>query len=135
MTAWAKFGEVEKSIGDSDDDFARWLCTIARFKCLAALRKQRRDRHEVFTDDLAEKLADLHLSRLEDVDARHKALSACMEKLPEKQRKLVERRYSVESSPRDIAKELGRPVTSVYKLLHRLRRDLQDCIRRSIDLT
>lgn len=56
-----------------------------------------------------------------------------MRKLHPSDRQLVQRCYS-EASPsfKAIAKDLGRPVNTVYKALNRIRRVLHQCIDRTL---
>lgn len=55
-------------------------------------------------------------------------LAACMQKLGEKQRQLIQGYYHENRTPQWLAEQGGRSVEAVYKIIQRSRRDLQTCI-------
>jgi DNA-directed RNA polymerase specialized sigma24 family protein len=57
-------------------------------------------------------------------------LATCMQKLGEKQRRLIQGYYHEGRSPQWLAKQGSRSVEAVYKAIQRARRDLQVCIER-----
>jgi RNA polymerase sigma-70 factor (ECF subfamily) len=61
-----------------------------------------------------------------------RALKKCLNKLPEKQRALVSEAYSDEIKINEIAKREGRSAMSVYKVLHRARMALADCVQNTL---
>ena len=78
LTAWKKIETFVRVEGTVDRDFARWLCTIARFEALAYVRKNQGSRL-LFDSELVEKLADLQLND-EKLEDRQEALQSCIKK-------------------------------------------------------
>jgi RNA polymerase sigma-70 factor (ECF subfamily) len=126
ITLWDKFGEFEPG-----SDFFAWACTIARYKTLNYFQSKGRERlyfSEAVIDQLATRdqwKPDLH-------EARLKALAACREKLSSKDQRLLADCYSGRGTILDVAKQLGRPIGSVYDSLSRIRRALYACIQRTL---
>ena len=83
LIAWKKFDELEDL-----DRFGGWLMTIARYEALKYRRSLARG-PLVFSDKLAEKLADAtgHLDA-RDAD-RRQALEGCLLKLDQARRELI----------------------------------------------
>jgi RNA polymerase sigma-70 factor (ECF subfamily) len=130
LTGWKKmqdFARVEQTL---DRDFARWLCTIARFEALGFVRKHRGSRL-LFDTELVSKLADVQLSD-ERFDERREALQLCIEKLSDKQKDLVRRYYRADQSAAEIAGQDGVTRQAVFKALRLIRVALLDCVRRSM---
>lgn len=130
VVAWRKF---ERSLDDHDEEFVRWLCTIARFEVLRYRRKLARDRL-VLDEDVLSLLAD---EGLEEVSLRAKqrlALDGCLRKLNHGHRELVLRAYAADQSIRELAAEIGKSPDAVYQLLRRIRVKLLDCIERAVRL-
>lgn len=105
-----------------------WLLTTARNALRLHLRRLGR-RREVA--DL-ERLHDAWCAEAGDDggEAKRRALSACLEGLPERSRQVLERRYRDGWSRAAIAAEAGLGDEGVKALLARVRRALGDCIER-----
>jgi RNA polymerase sigma-70 factor (ECF subfamily) len=123
---WEKFGEF-----DEQRDFRKWACGVARFEVLAYWRDRARDRH-VFDESLLCTLAD---EAAEDSrgEARRAALENCLEKLPAWQRDVVLAAYSPGARIHQLAAQRGQTPMSLYKLLHRIRLALLECIGRTLE--
>jgi len=119
---WEKGGEFK-----SGTDFWAWASQIVRFKVLNYLRKTKRD-FLIFDDQLLEQIADLTLTRLEELEDRRMALERCLQKLPAAQRQLIDLRYSTGESLDQMSVMLKRPVGSIRQTLFRIRAVLQQCI-------
>ena len=61
-----------------------------------------------------------------------RALHACMERLSESDRRLLEMRYWEPKTVVEIAAELGRTPQSVCNSLNRIRAQLMDCVERTL---
>lgn len=126
VVLWRKFDEF-----DPARDFRAWASGIARYKALAILRDRQRDRH-VFDVDLANRLAD----RAQAQEARHsserEALEECLQKLPMARRELVLSAYRHGTRMDELAAQRGQTPMSLYKVLHRIRQTLHDCVRRNL---
>ena len=66
------------------------------------------------------------------LEARHQALARCLEALKQRDRDLLQRRYSDDSSPQQIAVQVGRSIDAVYKALSRIHDSLMLCIQRKL---
>ncbi len=123
---WQKFAEF-----DGTRDFRKWAFGVARFEVLAFLRDRARDRH-VFDDALLSQLADEAALAAGRHDTQREALETCLQKLTTQQRDLVLRAYAPQANMGDLAGERGQTPMSLYKVLHRIRQALLDCVRREI---
>ena len=66
------------------------------------------------------------------MEQRREALDACLAKLDDRQRRLLERRYDQQRSVDDVASEFGMSVEAVYKAISRLRQRLHECIDQAL---
>ena len=126
LTLWRKFSSFR-----SDAEFVPWALGIARNEVLHHWRSRRRDRL-VFSEAVLTQLADVALSVANEVDPRQEALEACIEKLPERQRQLVTLFYGQQLPAETIAVSWDRTVHAVYKALKVMRRNLMDCVDRTL---
>ncbi len=126
VVLWQKFGEF-----DPTRDFKNWACGIARNKALALLRDRKRDRH-IFDDELVNRLADETLAMEQRHFTQREALDACLQKLPAAQREMVLAAYTKGTRMDELATRRGQTPMSLYKLLHRIRQALLECVRRTL---
>jgi RNA polymerase sigma-70 factor (ECF subfamily) len=130
VVAWRKF---EANLGDSEGDFLRWVCTIARFEVLKFRRGLARDRL-VLDEDVLSLLADEGLEEITLRSRQWQALDGCLQKLSRGHRELVLRAYTTGQSIRLLSEEIGKTPDSVYQLLRRIRTKLLDCIEKAVEL-
>ena len=126
VVLWQKFAEF-----DAARDFRKWAFGVARYEVLAYLRDQARDRH-VFDDELMSRLADETVRAERRHEIQREALEACLQKLPETRRSLVLAAYAKGTRMDELAAQRGQTAMSLYKLLHRIRQVLLDCVRRTM---
>jgi RNA polymerase sigma-70 factor (ECF subfamily) len=123
VVLWQKF--------ESAQDFKRWAYGVARMEVLKFIQTRKRDRL-VFDNELVNRLAD----RAVLLEQRHlterDALEGCLQKLPEAQRELVLTAYAKGTRMDDLAAQRGQTPMAFYKLLHRLRKALQDCVQQTL---
>lgn len=124
---WRKFDQL-----DDLKNFRRWAFGVARFEVLAYRRDKARDRH-IFGEELITQLA-LESEKI-GIDSDHeiKALKSCLAKLPPKHSALVCEAYAKDLKIKEIAEREGRTPMSIYKILHRARMALADCVRDTLD--
>ena len=126
VVLWQKFAEF-----DTTRDFRKWAFGVARYEALAYLRDRARDRH-VFDVELVGRLADDAEAAQQRHEAQREALDTCLQKLPEAQRSLVLAAYANGTRIDEFATQRGQTAMSLYKLLHRIRQALLECVRRTI---
>ena len=126
VVLWQKFAEF-----DAARDFRKWAFGIARYEALAFLRDRARDCH-VFNDELLGRLADEAEAAEQRHETQREALQICLQKLSEAQRELVLGAYAKGARIDELAAQRGQTAMSLYKLLHRIRQALLECVRRTI---
>jgi len=112
-------------------DFLAWACTVARYKVRRAQRDVARQRQRL-SEGVLEQVARQFETHLPRLDARRHALRGCLDKLPERDRRLIEKRYEPGSSVQRLAEEIGRTAAAVSQKLYRIRIRLTDCVRATL---
>jgi len=114
---------------DEDCKFVAWGRQIAINLVRDWRKKLARGKVQTLDDDVLEAVAGAFESAPDSAwDARREALRLCSDKLPEKDRLLLRRRYE-ESVPVDqLAAELSISRGAVDTSLYRLRRALHNCV-------
>ena len=107
-------------------NFRGWIFTIARFKALAAMKRDS-GRALLLDPELAELLA---AEERPDpaLEQRVAALDDCVEKLAGAARRAVLLRYSKNLGPTEIAREMGWSVNALNVALSRARIVLRECV-------
>jgi RNA polymerase sigma-70 factor, ECF subfamily len=126
VVLWQKFAEF-----DATRDFRKWAFGVARYEALGYLRDKVRDRH-VFNDELVGRLADEAAGAEQRHGAQREALETCLQKLPETQRALVLSAYAKGTRMDELAAQRGQTAMSLYKMLHRIRQTLLECVQRTV---
>ncbi|QDU60308.1 ECF RNA polymerase sigma factor SigH [Planctomycetes bacterium Pan216] len=122
---WQKFDDFEPGT-----DFLAWACRIAYLRVLNHWSSRRRspvsfsDAHPGIAEDVA--------AMSERLDAELKALADCYQALPPAERELVDRRYAPGVKTREIAEAIGKPLSTVYRMLNRVHDMLFACIERKL---
>ncbi len=123
ITLWEKFDQFIPGT-----DFAAWANKIAHFKILTHL-KRRRTASKRFSTVAVEAIAEDYSKLGDEPDQLSDTLNRCLKKLPERHRKLVRLCYEEDSTISSVAQVLERSVSSIYKILNRIRRSLLECIQ------
>lgn len=119
--------EAEKF--EAGTDFRAWAFQIARHQVLQHRDHQRRAGKRVpFSDELMETLAVRSEEKESSIERRQRFLKFCLEKLPARQRDVVESRYFEKESVQGIADRLEMEPNAVSQLLFRSRASLLKCI-------
>jgi RNA polymerase sigma-70 factor (ECF subfamily) len=128
MVMWDKFDECQPP-----DDFAAWGCRIAYFKVLDYYRKRQRCRVR-FSQAMLDRVAETAIEQVAalQLDERRDALAGCIEKLAQRERDLLGRRFAPGATTRSTAAEVGRSADAVYKALAKIRQVLFDCVTRTL---
>ena len=122
LTICEKFKDFE--IGTN---FYSWACQIAYWKVKAA-RKKYATAKVVFNQEVLDVIAQTRGQMEEELDHRHHALSRCLKKLNERDRRMVLTRYESGKNVTAAAHACGRTVQGAYKALNRIRKVLFDCV-------
>jgi RNA polymerase sigma-70 factor (ECF subfamily) len=113
-------------------DFVKWVSVIAHNQVHRFRRQQRRVGSQL-SDAAVDLLAQDAVERASLLESRRDALRHCLEKLPRKDRQLVQQCYcDSRVTFKRVAEALGRPVNTVYKALNRIRKALYECIERTL---
>jgi RNA polymerase sigma-70 factor (ECF subfamily) len=127
LVLWSKFSEFTPGT-----NFAAWSTRVAHLTARHFIRSRRRQ-HLYFSDEMLDSLLEVHRPQgPEHHSMRMEALSKCMEKLPRRDRKLVERCYSDEGDVSELAAAENRTVASIYQAIYRIRKNLFDCVERTL---
>ena len=126
ITLWDKFDTF-----DLDTEFFAWACAVAKNKALNYFKAKGRQRL-YFSAELIDEIARQEAQREELHDSRLHALEKCRQKLGQKDQRLLSACYRGNVSIQQVAKEVGRPVGSVYDSLSRIRSALHACIQRTL---
>lgn len=105
-----------------------WFMGIARNKILQWFRTKGRDANTISFDVLDDCIPHMHPFALPEISYRQHALNHCLNRLPAKQKKIIELRYIDQCDCPDIATQLGRSIQSIYSLLKRLKAELRKCV-------
>jgi RNA polymerase sigma-70 factor (ECF subfamily) len=126
LVLWKRWKEF-----DAQRDFLPWSCGIARNVVKNQLRQMSRDRlrlSEETIDIISERRVELHGL----LDRRREALAKCLDELPSRQSKFLQRCYDRTSKLHEVAAELGTTPNALYLKLRRLREVLFGCIERHL---
>lgn len=124
VTMWKRFDSFQ-----SGTDFMAWASTVAFYEARNFQRTAARSRLQ-FGDALLDVLAAERVPDSAQMDARHDALGACMEKLDDAGRSLVEAAYLEGGDIGLLAERLGRARQTLYNKLNIIRRALAECVTR-----
>ncbi|MBI1369161.1 MAG: sigma-70 family RNA polymerase sigma factor [Planctomycetes bacterium] len=108
-------------------DFMAWAAATVRFEVKAFRTKQSRDRHvfDAATFDILAAEADANLSGLDETTA---ALHQCIERLSDRQRAILRRRYFDNEVVAHIADAMSMTANAVDQSLFRIRKALAKCV-------
>ena len=105
-----------------------WFMGIARHQIQQWYRDQGREAAHVSYEVLDDFMPLFASFEPEPISDRRIALRQCVEKLPDRQRRIVQLRYMDELDCAQIAGVIGRSVHGIYSLLKRLKRELRKCV-------
>jgi RNA polymerase sigma-70 factor (ECF subfamily) len=127
LILWTKFDEFDRR-----GSFFSWACGVARLEFANFVRRRRRQ-PLYFGDHLCLLLAEAQEEVPDDeLEGRREALTRCVQKLPERDRRLVTECYQDSAGVHGAAERRGRSSHSVYNSLRRIRRALYECITRTL---
>lgn len=109
-------------------DFKSWAFAIARFECLAWLRRYETRRTPPLDSGLLEHLAEGAEARADDTDAWLEALAECRKLLPDDSAELLQLRYQTRVPLEEIATRWKTTEGALKQKLFRIRNLLKNCI-------
>ena len=124
---WEKFDQFK--IGTN---FAAWAITIARFQIM---KYRSKFNSKVNLDpDVVDMLIEDSKKTLAEDDQRIDALRKCLNKLEIKDQKLIKSRFELKMTAKELSKENGVAMNTIYRHESRILSLLFGCIRRTIGL-
>lgn len=112
-------------------NFMAWACTIAKFQVMRHLGSNKKHRNSSFSDEFLRDFSDA-LTPEDSKKAKLQALDACLEKLNDKQRKLLITRYTPGKSLKDYAAGINTTAEVLRVTLFRIRQSLRNCIENQL---
>jgi RNA polymerase sigma-70 factor (ECF subfamily) len=96
---------------------------------------RRQKKHNVlhFSDSFQDLLAADTVAESARLGDLQQLLAGCVQKLPQADRDLFALRYSTQATTTSLADRLGRPASTIYNAVRRIRRALADCVKRELD--
>ena len=123
LTVARRFDEYDES-----RPFVAWAIWLAKSRIADYYRDRGRERR-VFSEAILNQIAAVLVQRQPERSARQEALEQCIEKLPQKSRRLIELRYMEQKSVESVAKAIDSTTGAVRVMLFRIRDMLADCIQ------
>ena len=87
----------------------------------------------LFDEKVMEAVSQTAVEVEQEMSDRHAALEGCLEKLNERDRRMILVRYEPGGSVEEAAQVSGRTVVATYKALSRIRQLLHDCVSCQLD--
>ena len=123
LVLWNKRSEYKMGT-----NFSAWACRIAYFNVQNFLRAKGRSR-ALFSEKLLSDISELLVDRTEVHTVYSILMITCLEKLSSTSRQLLKLCYDGNESIQEVAKQMGRPVGSIYSTLSQIRRKLWECVQ------
>ncbi|HEV8490924.1 MAG TPA: sigma-70 family RNA polymerase sigma factor [Candidatus Angelobacter sp.] len=128
MALWEKFDAYDTAL-----PFTPWACRFALNKTRQWI--ERRQRWQALLEKgLAEELAHRREELQPEIEQRLNRLEACVRMLPQAQRALLEGYYYERASVEQLSERSGRTAAATYKMLQRIRHNLQLSMESQIGL-
>jgi len=123
---WEKFDQYDASI-----EFRAWARGIAYHKAMDTF-KRRRKQGVLCSERFFETISGKAVAMAKYLENRSDAVKLCVKRLPEKDRDLIEQRYTFDASVQELAEGSGRSIHAIYRALRRIHDMLLRCIKRAI---
>ena len=122
---WRRFGEFEQGT-----NFQAWGIRIARNLVKEYMRKQTGS-PVTFSPEVLAAIEKRGAQRKTMLSNKLEILAGCVQKLSQSERHLLELRYNESMKIKDIAVEVSRPLSGLYKAMGRIHDRLLQCLERS----
>jgi RNA polymerase sigma-70 factor (ECF subfamily) len=120
---WQKFDEYQ-----AGSNFMAWASQVARW-CVVNQRRRQRRGGSHRSDEFFDSVADESFRMFDALEAQHRALADCYQRLSDGDRQLVDQRYREGESVKQLAGKVGRPLRAMYRQLDRIHTALLNCIQ------
>jgi RNA polymerase sigma-70 factor (ECF subfamily) len=127
LTLWKTWERYRPEV-----DFVAWACGIAHNLVRNHLRKRKNQPRLLVDEQVLDQLVQRRAFEDSILEERQLALDSCLERLPEKERRLVDEIYGGDQSMKTIAAGRSQTPNAVYKHLRRIRKLLYDCAERKL---
>lgn len=126
LVLWERFEEF-----DQEREFLPWALRVCYFEVLN-FRKEKARSRLVFSEEVMGLLVQSRTEQQALLDQRRSALSGCLAKLSDEDRRLLERRYTDSATIQSLSEECGKTAKSLYRRLDRVRELVLKCVERSV---
>lgn len=103
-----------------------WSRTTAKNLAVDWLRQ--RGKSKVMDGGAMDRIWSISDDQAKGLSDRKDALRRCLQKMPERNREMIQLRYAEGLSCIEVAKQIGASLDAVYKRLSRAHRDLRRCV-------
>lgn len=124
---WKKY-----DLYDPSRPFLPWAMRFA-YNAVRTYRQKLSTRYKYFSDELVEELVVAHEKEMDRLEQERKLLPTALKKLNDKERLLIEHRYSNGGTIQDLAEKLGEKPDALYKRLQRIREKLMTNIQLELE--
>jgi RNA polymerase sigma-70 factor (ECF subfamily) len=127
IVMWKKFSSF--TLGTS---FINWALQVARYE-IKDFVKARRRRKVFFSDAILDVIATSYQPDPPGVqDRRIEVLTNCVDKLCERDRRVLYQCYAVDRDYSNIAHVEGKTIAAIYKAISRIRKSLHICVQQNM---
>ena len=123
MVLWRKANQFRLGT-----NFSAWMLKVAYYQVLDHRRKRNKRALFIQNDKFLAELSEAASSSTYLIERQQDALHKCLNKLPERQRDMVSRRYSEGASIKSVAQQIGVAASAVKQALFRARTSLIECV-------
>ncbi|MEM1356390.1 MAG: sigma-70 family RNA polymerase sigma factor [Planctomycetota bacterium] len=117
---------------DPGRPFIGWLIGIARNRIAQAYRERGR-RPIVFSPEVLDAVTHAYIDMQPTEDERLDGLRACMKKLSDRHRRVIELRYARQMTSAEIAAQVACSPRAVTSMLQRIREALRKCVQQYLE--
>ncbi len=127
IIAWQKFSQLQ----NPEENFGKWMCVIARFEILK-FRRDRARKPLILDNDVVETILEEGINDFRESPSLLGHLEECLNTLSEFNRNLVKLPYQKNNSFVELAKQINKTPSALYKRASRLRLSLADCMQQKL---
>lgn len=117
---------------DPERPFIAWLIGIARNRIAQAYRVEGR-RPIVFSSEVLDSVANAYIQMQPTEDDRLEGLQACLAKLSDRHRRVIDLRYARQLTSQEIAEQVACSPRAVTSMLQRIRDALRKCVAQYVE--